>query len=302
MTALIGQTVSASSRVDNGAHGRSSFTSVVSTAEVWYEAVTDLELQTPPMNNNNNNNNNSGPSPGDFPVCTEVNGPFAPFCLPRYGEDMIVDATYYVTWNADYYPLNATITIELRYPNSSKGDSAFTSDRTDNSYGYIPLHMEHEWLQGKPRNFLTLYIIELDSMSHRRASMRRGPTVVLSHQPPEHYKPSPRLAFNKLALFIGLPVSLAIVVLIVAGLFFGMRDIRRIGVGNIMGSRKGYGVGESKTQRLRGGRKAKFHGPDELSSLRRYSDEFDGTEEKGLERTGNRAFSHELSKLKNWSV
>lgn len=216
---------------------------------------------------------------------------------------MIVDATYYVTWNADYYPLNATITIELRYPSSwSQGDSAYTSERTDNSYGYIPLYMRKEWLQGKLRNSLTLYIIELESTSDRRASVRQGPTINLHPKPPEHYKPSPPLAFNKLALFIGLPVSLSVVVVIVAGLFFGMRNSRKIGLGNIMGNRgKGYGVGESKDQRLNRDRQNTFRDSDELSTLRKFSDEIEGLGSKDLERTSSQAFTHELSRLKSWS-
>lgn len=56
-------------------------------------------------------------------------GPFAPFCLPQDGANVVVDATYYITWNADFYPLNASITIEMRYSNSTARDSAFTSEK-----------------------------------------------------------------------------------------------------------------------------------------------------------------------------
>lgn len=216
---------------------------------------------------------------------------------------MIVDATYYVTWNADFYPLNATITIELRYPNSSQGDSAYTSEKTDNSYGYIPLHMRKEWLQGKKHNLLTLYIIELESRSDRRAGVRQGPTVILHPRPTEHYKPSPPLAFNKLALFIGLPVSLAVVVGIVAGLYFGMRDKRKIGVGSVMGSRgKGYAAGKSRDERLNRVGETTFRDSQELSTLRKSSDDIADSEGKDLERTSSRAFTHELLRLKSWSA
>lgn len=244
-------------------------------------------------------------SPGAFPVCTEFNGTFAPFCLPHNEEELIVDATYYVTWNADYYPLNATITIELRYPSSSNGDSAYTSERTENSYGYIPLHMERAWLQGKPRNSLTLYIIELDATSDRRASIRQGPTVTLHPQPPQHYKPTPRLAFNKFALMIGLPLSLCVVVGIVGGLYFGMRDTRKIGLGNIMGSSgrngNGYGAGKSRDQRLNRKRQREFRDPDELSTLKKFSDDIESSGSKDLERSASRPFTHELWRLKSWS-
>lgn len=246
-------------------------------------------------------------SAGDFPVCTELNGTFSPFCLPHNGADVIVDATYYVTWNADFYPLNATITIELRYPNSTEGDSAFTSERTDNSYGYIPLRMRKEWLQGKPHNDLTLYIIELDPRSDRRARARQGPTVVLHQKPVEHYKPPPPLPFNKLALIIGLPVSVGVVVLIVAGLFFGMRRSRQIGIAHARSSRgKGYGIRKSRNQRL--GRNK--HSMDDAAdaALKKYSDADEGISEiaesdlyHDLYRSGNYGFGSRVAKLKSWS-
>lgn len=243
---------------------------------------------------------NSTQSAGPFPVCTDINTAYSPFCLPHHLEDVVTDATYYVTWNPDYYDLNATITIELRYPNSTQGDSAFTSAKTANSYGYIPLHMQSEWLQGRKRNSLTLYIIELDSTSNRRASVLQGPTITLHPRPTEHYKPPPQLPFNKRALAIGLPVGLAAVVLIVGGLYFGMRESRRIRVGNAMGSRgKGYGVGQSKNERLAG---EAVRESRELTELRKYSDstETDSSESKDLERASSDVFTNELTRLKSW--
>ncbi|GKZ70932.1 hypothetical protein AnigIFM50267_006606 [Aspergillus niger] len=190
----------------------------------------------------------SSPTPGDFPICRDPRGAARPFCLPEDGANVTVGGTYYITWDADFYPLNATITIELRYADPVEGDSTFTSDRTDNSYGYTHIHMQQEWLQGKQQNPLTLYIIELDSVSDKRASARRGPTVVLHPKPVQHLLSPPPTSFNKLALYIGLPVSLSVVILVVAGLYFGMRESRRIDLGNIGGP--GYGIRKSKVQRL----------------------------------------------------
>jgi hypothetical protein len=52
-------------------------------------------------------------------------------------------------------------------------------------------------------------------------------------------------------LLIALPVSLGAVLLIVLGLFFGMRSHRRIGLGSVMGrGRKGYGTGKSRRERM----------------------------------------------------
>lgn len=247
-------------------------------------------------------------SPDDFPVCTDIDGPFAPFCLPQDGADVIVDATYYVTWNADFYPLNASITIEMRYSNSTVGDSAFTSEKTDNSYGYLPLHMRKEWLQEKAHNDLTFYLIELNPASGTRASIRKGPRITLHPKPVEHYKPSPPMTFNKRALFIGLPVSLSVIIVVVAGLFFGMRESRRIGLGSVMGSRgKGYGIGKSKSQRLRKSR-SEFYHSNAASALKKYTDDTDsGLSEVAdpdlhseIERTARFAFRQDSMRLKSW--
>ncbi|RHZ72177.1 hypothetical protein CDV55_104932 [Aspergillus turcosus] len=264
-------------------------------------------LLNEPSSQESRNTTNTPSSPGDFPICTDLKGPIAPFCLPKDGTEVTVDGTYYVTWNADFYPLNATITIELRYANSSQGDSAFTSDKTGNSYGYISLPMQKEWLQGKSYNALTLYIIELDPTSGSRASARQGPTVILHPKPIEHYKPSPQIPFNRTALYIGLPVSLAVVIAVVAGLAYGMRKSRRTGLRDAVSARgRGYGIGKSKNQRL--GNK-RVNGPDSFAALNKYREdsgegfsEFEGSEKShGLERSGSFACRQEVSRLKTWS-
>ena len=229
-------------------------------------------------------------SSGDFPVCTDLEGPFVPFCLPEDGANVLVDTTYYVTWNADFYPLNATITIELRYSDSPEGTSAFTSDKTDNSYGYIPLHMSNEWLQGKQNNTLTLYIIELDSTLDRRASARQGPTITLRPKPAEHYKPSPPPRFNKLALCIGLPVSLAVVIIVVVTLVFSMRKSRETIVNSAFWSRKrGYGIGKSRSQRLKSETKGSSDSDGSMAPKRYANDLETGL----LERSGSNRYKHD---------
>ncbi|KAE8374778.1 hypothetical protein BDV26DRAFT_300040 [Aspergillus bertholletiae] len=244
----------------------------------------------------------------DFPVCTHFDGPFVPFCLPQNGTDVVVDATYYVTWNADFYPLNASITVEMRYSNNTVGDSAFTTEKTENSYEYLPLYMHKEWLQGKVQNDLTLYFVELNPASDTRASIQKGPMITLHPKPVEHYKPSPPMAFNKTALCIGLPVSLGIIIVVVADLFFGMWESRRIGLGNAMGSRgKGYEIGKSKSQRLRKSR-SKFYHSNTVSASSKYMDDPDlGLSEmvdsdlyNEIERAARLTFRQDSMRLKSW--
>jgi hypothetical protein len=233
-----------------------------------------------------------------------------PFCLPEDGADVLADTTYYVTWNADFYPLNATITIELRYSDSLEGSSAFTSEKTDNSYGYYPLHMSKEWLQGKPNNTLTLYIIELDSTLDRRASARQGPMITLHPKPVEHYKPSPPPRFNKLALCVGLPVALVVVIIVVVTLVFSMRRSREA-ITSIWGSRrKGYGIGKSRSQRLRSDRN-ESNGSDGSTTSKHYPSDIETGLLEGTsslrynhdhERGASYPFRRDVSRLKSWVI
>ncbi|MCJ1362953.1 hypothetical protein MMC16_002059 [Acarospora aff. strigata] len=156
-----------------------------------------------------------------------------------------------VTWNADYYPINSTIIIEADYVNASGGGAvAWSSPKTLNNYGFVTMTMDSAWLQGQKRNNLTLYIIQLDPTPNQRASTKSGPTISLINKPVEHYPPPPTKPPSKLGLQIGLPVGLGLFVFVLFGLFLGMRKHRKIGLGSVMGSRKGYGVGKSRRQRV----------------------------------------------------
>lgn len=149
--------------------------------------------------------------------------------------------------------------MELNYANitGSSGASAYTSPKTPNSYGYVTIQMEEAWLQGKSRNNLTLFIVEIDPVADQRASVLEGPTVSLIHQPPTHYAPPPPTkAPNRLGLILGLPIGLGAFLVVLLGLCIGMRGHRKIGLGNAMGSRsKGYADSRSRIERLGGGRK-----------------------------------------------
>ena len=86
----------------------------------------------------------------------------------------------------------------------------------------------------------------------KTANPYKGPSIMITNEPATHYSPpDPTKVPNKEGLIIGLPVSLGFVLLVVVGLYFGMRKQRIIGLGNIMGRRnKGYGTGKSRRQRL----------------------------------------------------
>jgi hypothetical protein len=67
------------------------------------------------------------------------------------------------------------------------------------------------------------------------------------HQPKAH-------APKGQSLYIALPIVFVFIILCLVGGFFYNRKRRQIGLGNVMGRRKGYGVGKSRTQRMGSGK------------------------------------------------
>lgn len=81
-----------------------------------------------------------------FPRCEDPEA--KPFCLPINGSEVFVGATYYATWNPDFFPLNSTVVVKVQYENDSS-QQVWTSPRVENSWGYVAVTMENEWRQGK---------------------------------------------------------------------------------------------------------------------------------------------------------
>ncbi|KAF2107297.1 hypothetical protein BDV96DRAFT_653888 [Lophiotrema nucula] len=190
-----------------------------------------------------------------FPMCHDANA--KPFCLPNNMSTLYIDKTYYATWNPDNFPINSTVTIKIQYFNDSLQE-AWSSDQTDNSWGFVAFTTKKEWLQGYSQYNLTFTALNFEATDPaKQADAIEGPLITLTNEPPNHYTPPEHTKTpNKEGLMIGLPVALGFVLLVVIGLWFGMRKHRTIGLGNIMGRRnKGYGVGKSRRQRLGLGKK-----------------------------------------------
>ncbi|KAF1962954.1 hypothetical protein CC80DRAFT_588441 [Byssothecium circinans] len=189
----------------------------------------------------------------EFPICRDTNA--KPFCLPSDKSTLYVGKTYYTTWNSDFFPSNSTVQIKVQWANDTKVET-WTSENLPNQLGYAAIKMEKEWLQG-----YTHYNLSFRALNFRlndpsaKLDAFDGPQITLTYPSPEHYPPSEKTKFNKEGLMIGLPASFGFVCLVVFGLWFGMRKNRTIGLGNIMGRRRGYGTGKSRRQRLGLGKK-----------------------------------------------
>lgn len=79
--------------------------------------------------------------------------------------------------------------------------------------------------------------------------------MVTNRPPPEPYRQPKAQAPKGQSLYIALPIVFAFILLCVVGGFLYNRKNRKIGLGNVMGRRKGYGVGKSRSQRLGLGKK-----------------------------------------------
>ncbi|KAL1958162.1 hypothetical protein VTO42DRAFT_5017 [Malbranchea cinnamomea] len=254
------------------------------------------------------------------PVCHAEDSPKKPFCLPEDGKSVYVDEKYLVTWDPDELPVNSTVVIGLTYVNDTDGKSPYVSSEMPNTLGFMSLVMEKDWLQGKSQNNLTLYIAEYDPQSGKRVRVMDGPTISLSKKPPEHQPPPPELKHNKLGVMIGVPLGIAAFLLILLGLFFGMRHRRRIGLGNVMGRRLEPGsqrtinrLGRRKRGRMWGGPGAAIR-LENLENVEQYRDDPDADHDvdpftsarpsrnpfNDIQRAEGNAFRQEVHRLKSW--
>ncbi|KAF2800502.1 hypothetical protein K505DRAFT_190800, partial [Melanomma pulvis-pyrius CBS 109.77] len=174
-----------------------------------------------------------------------------PFCLPSNESTLFYDKTYYATWDPLSFPTNSTVVVQIQLSNDTT-QQVWSSGKTDNSWGFVAVETKKEWMQGYSMYNLTFHLLNYEPAApERAASTLDGPVITLTNEPPNHYKAPPfNKVPNKEGLLIGLPVTLGFLLIVIVGLYFGMRKHRTIGLGNIMGRRRGYGVGKSKRQRL----------------------------------------------------
>jgi hypothetical protein len=82
-----------------------------------------------------------------------------------------------------------------------------------------------------------------------------GPILRVTNRPPNYYRQPLAKAPKGQDLYIALPVVFGFIILCLVGGFFWNKHARKIGLGNVMGRRGGYGVGKSRRQRLGLGKK-----------------------------------------------
>lgn len=136
------------------------------------------------------------------------------------------------------------------YLNASVGgEQAFQSDTLSGSRGWYALNVLEAWKQGSKENYIDLFLAP--AAGGKRLP---GPRIAIGAAPEEvAFKPTQ--VPKGPALYIALPAVFGFIILCVCGGFWWNRHARVIGLGNVMGRRKGYGIGKSRGERLGMGRK-----------------------------------------------
>ncbi|KAG4422392.1 hypothetical protein IFR04_004416 [Cadophora malorum] len=188
---------------------------------------------------------------GSFQECHNRDGKYAPFCSPTNGSDVNVDGKYYVTWDKDFFAQrNASVNIVANYVNDTgHGPVAFKSDPVSTSDGYYVWTIQKDWLQEMKTNNVTLFLNQINPPAGAQLSLE-GPIVRVKVYEKPIYHQSPSSAPKGQSLYIALPTVLGFILLCVIGGYFWNRNSHKIGLGNVMGRRSGYGTGKSRSQRM----------------------------------------------------
>jgi hypothetical protein len=156
-----------------------------------------------------------------------------------------------VTWDVSYLQeKNLSVIIQGDYVNATGGgQQAFHSSFLQNSLGFYAWMIDEAWLQGKSSSNITLYLFPVNPSAEEPTRIV-GPTIMVTTRPRVRYHQPPTKMPTNRDLFIALPCVLAFVLVCVCGVAFWNRKKRVIGLGNIMGRRRGYDTGKSRAQRL----------------------------------------------------
>lgn len=193
-----------------------------------------------------------------------------PICSPSDGQTLNVGNSYFcesischyitstdqflVNWSPNAFATNTTVLLGLRYNDNASRIAWLTpGEGLPKERSLELVTIEKDWLDGYDMMNLTLFWMAYRAGSSSPTNAQRHDVYNVTILPKgvEHLPANiHRGTFDLKALTIALPVVIGFILLIILGLFCGMRSHRKIGLGSIMGNRKGYGTGQSRRQRL----------------------------------------------------
>lgn len=144
--------------------------------------------------------------------------------------------------------------IQGNYRNATTGEitsQAFTSEKMAASWGFWSLKIDKSLMQGYTTRNISVQMAILNSTTGNATSnsvIKSGPVIVISN-PATYHQPQASLPSGA-ALYIGLPVIFAFVILCLVGTCMWNKKHRQINLGNVM-SRTRHGRGFGKPPRVR---------------------------------------------------
>ncbi|EHA49952.1 hypothetical protein MGG_03621 [Pyricularia oryzae 70-15] len=201
---------------------------------------------------------------GAFPLCKAAAEAKTPLCLPKDGSILNPGITYYVTWDPTFLKnaTNTTVTITTTYYNMTTAllvNETITPSSTDElaipfSRGFYAWPVGWQILQpGRPEMNVTLTLTTTTRhLNTTIVAEHHGPVVLVEKEKSFRQPDTPTPAGPE--IYIGLPVILGFVLLMVFGTCVWNRNARRIDLGALVArSRRGRSErGRGRYQRLGG--------------------------------------------------
>lgn len=193
-----------------------------------------------------------------------------------------------MTWDPTFFgsATNTTVKVVGWYTNATTSvltTQAFTSGYVAAAWGFYQWDLESAVLSSQGVGAINVTIMMASwAQNAPTSAWLVGPTVLVTYTPT--YQQPPAKPPTGPALYIGLPVVLAFVALMLCGTCLWNRHSRQIGLGNIMSrGRAGYGVAKSRSQRVRRDRVAeqKIHLMDRDPRARAMDDDVDDNDGLG---------------------
>lgn len=141
-----------------------------------------------------------------------------------------------VTWDVDLLPHNSSVVIHVDYVDTPDdgGVTAFTTEKTESSYGFVKIKTDKKWLHGKKKgNDLILTMVANSPKAGKRAKTFPGPQISLKKKPKKKKSPHRSTPPSQHDMLIGLPLTMAVLIAIMILMFVGMRKHRQFNLGPV---------------------------------------------------------------------
>ncbi|KAM7202366.1 Protein of unknown function (DUF4448) domain containing protein [Rhypophila sp. PSN 637] len=180
---------------------------------------------------------------GSFIRCSKPDPATKPFCLPTKNQTLYAGVNYFVAWDITY--LNGTkskVKVKGFYDTDYK-DEAFASPDIEPERGFYQWTYWKELYNRRNLDGVPIYLQLAVPVNKTYTATIPGPTV---HARPKYKRPvhHPNDPTGKV-LYIGIPAVFGGLFLMVIGISFCNRKVRRIGLGNVMGKSRRY-LGKTK--------------------------------------------------------